>query len=93
MPGYNEFDVGERVRIVGTPYTECPFSWVDSMTQYCSMEAEITAKTWSKRKETYYYRIDIDRNYHMWCGNCFEALQEDVPISEEDFERFLFSKF
>lgn len=92
---YKEWNVGDVVRVVDEPYRECPFSWVDTMDEYCSREAMIRSKSFSTGYNTFRYEIDLDYGTHSWCGNCFETDVEedeaDFEVSEDDFEKLLFS--
>ena len=81
MEEYNEFEVGERVRVVSEPYLRCPFSWVSEMDNYCGENVTIVDKRFDGYRNTNAYRIDADDTDFVWCGNCFE------PIEEEAFER------
>lgn len=77
---YREFHVGDHVRVVDFPNCDCPFSWIRSMNEYCSREAEITRKEFNNIHGTYMYCIDIDRFSHAWCGNCFVPPDSDLEI-------------
>ena len=35
MTKFREFFVGDKVRVVDTPYMDCPFTWIDDMTNMC----------------------------------------------------------
>jgi len=74
---YNEFEVGDIVTVVDTPYEDCPFSWVETMDEYVSRQAEITHKYMDDTFGTYGYSIDIDDGNHTWCGNCF--VEKEMP--------------
>lgn len=82
---YQEFNVGDIVRIVDKPYYDCPFSWASGMDMYCSREAEIKSKEYSAYFKTYVYRISADNTNYAWCGNCFEPLQElEIETASDD---------
>ena len=92
---FNEWNVGDVVRIVDAPYEECPFTWVGTMNKYCSRGASICKKRFSEQYNTYQYIIDIDDGDHYWCGNCFKAVYKEeeatFEVSEDDFEKIIFS--
>lgn len=72
-----EFEVGDMVRIVSEPYTDCPFEWLDVMDEYTGMLATIVSKRWGFSFETYAYEIDIDGRRYNWCKNCFLSPHDD----------------
>lgn len=78
-----KFQVGDVVRIVDTPYMECPFTWVDEMTEYCGKEATITDVFWTERHKTHGYTLDIEDCYCTWCENCF-VQEADIEESDSD---------
>lgn len=84
MSEFREFFVGDKVRVVDTPYIDCPFTWVSQMTRMCGKI--VTIKSKRMRKQTYCYTI---RGYPFnWCGNCFMPLEpeEDLPeIGDDSF--------
>ena len=82
MSKFREFFVGDKVRVVDTPYTECPFTWVSGMTRMCGKIVTIASK--NNGSPTYCYTIK-EASFN-WCGNCFVPLEteEDLPEIEDD---------
>lgn len=85
MSEFREFFVGDKVRVVDTPYMDCPFTWVDQMTEMCGKVVTITRKEADNSKGTPYYKIHESPQWN-WCGNCFVPLEpeEDLPEIEDD---------
>ena len=77
------YKIGDAVRIVDIPYTECPFSWIDYMNKFCGKEAIIEDVYWNENRKTHGYVIDIDDNSCTWCENCF-AIDQDLEESDAD---------
>lgn len=71
---FREFNVGDVVTVVNEPYEDCPFTWVDQMTNMCGRMATITGKCYSEQYGTYRYNIKEDDGSCFWCGNCFFLL-------------------
>lgn len=80
--GHPTFKVGDIVKIVETPFRECPFHWVSPMDDYCGMETVITGMHYSDSFSTYCYYIDADDSGYSWCSNCFVEVQTDIEESE-----------
>lgn len=80
---YSEFNVGDTVQVVDEPYTACPFHWVSRMNQYLGKTVTIRAKEWATGAGTYMYGIEEDKRTFNWCGNCFQAISEDIPDIDE----------
>lgn len=76
------FQVGDVVRVVSTPYTDCPFSWVSDMDYYCGREATISAASYDKNRKLWRYNLRGSR--WSWCENCFEPPIADIEESDED---------
>lgn len=77
------FQIGDVVRIVDTPYAECPFTWVDEMTEFCGKEAVVIDVCWYDRYNAYGYCLDTEDCYCTWCENCFQI---DAEIEESDID-------
>lgn len=73
MTEFREFFVGDTVRVVDKPYTDCPFTWVSDMTKMCGKIVTITRKEKDTNKGTPYY--NIRGSQWNWCGNCFVPLE------------------
>lgn len=83
---YNEWNIGDKVTVVDEPYEDCPFSWIDTMDEFCSRDAVIVDKQFSDNFGTYYYIINIDDRFHSWCGNCFKVEEEaEFDVAEDEF--------
>lgn len=82
----SRFAIGDLVRIVSTPYKDCPFVWTDGMTQYCGKPARIVGAYWHVTYKAHYYYIDVDNELHMWCENCFEPIDEEKEIAESSYD-------
>lgn len=86
MPKYQ---VGDRVRVVDTPYFDCKFGWDDddsiSMTSFCGMEATIMSIEHYKYHVADGYEIDIDDGRYTWCDGCFTSA-EDIDLIESDMD-------
>lgn len=87
------YSVGDVVRIVDKPYSDCPFSWVGRMSCHCGKLATITEVLleleFGKTGEEG-YRIDTDDGEFMWCANCFEQVGADIEESDESIDDVLF---
>lgn len=82
--GNPRFHIGDYVRVVDSPYTNCPFSWIGEMTQFCGKEVRIIDAWWSFDKNTYTYQIEGSSCY--WCANCFNEIADTIPEqTESDF--------
>lgn len=77
------YNVGDVVRVVDTPYNDCPFHWIDEMDEYCGKEAKIISACWIEGHKAYGYAIDIDEYGCTWCENCF-AVESDIEESGSD---------
>lgn len=77
------FQVGDVVRIVDTPYNDCPFSWVEGMDDYCGWEVTIEDVFWVERHKTHGYLLDCDDGCCTWCENCF-VREADIEESDSD---------
>lgn len=77
------YQVGDVVRVVGTPYEDCPFCWVSVMDECCGEEATIESVYWDNSRNTHGYTIDIDDYHCTWCENCF-AVDQDLDESDSD---------
>lgn len=73
---YNEFEVGDEVTVVHTPYHDCPFSWVSAMNSFCDETFKIASKDWYEGYDAYAYTLEGHRGF-LWCGNCF--ISKDLP--------------
>ena len=84
MTKFRAFFVGDKVRVVDTPYRDCPFTWIDDMTNMCGKVVTIIHKEVDNSKGTPYY--NIRESQWNWCGNCFVPLEpeEDLPEIEDD---------
>lgn len=78
------FNVGDVVKIVDTPFYECPFGWVGSMTSVCGRECTITEVGWHPSKRHHYYRTNRLPNI-MWCKDCLEEIDQ-TNLEESDFD-------
>lgn len=85
MREYREFFVGDKVMVVSKPYLECPFTWVDEMTDMCGKIVTITDK--QEGRTTYAYNISGDP--WNWCGNCFVPLEPEEEPPEINDDSFL----
>lgn len=79
--GHPAYQVGDVVRVVDTPYLECPFTWVSYMNKYCGCECTVRGVDYSWTHKTYKYRLeqggdDIIKDI-LWCSGCL------VPVVEE----------
>lgn len=79
---FREFNVGDVVTVVSKPYEDCPFDWVDCMTNMCGKVVTIVQKEYSEQYKTYRYNILEDEAGCYWCGNCF------LPIYNQNEHRF-----
>lgn len=79
---FREFDVGDVVTIVSEPYIDCPFNWVEPMTNMCGDTVTIVKKEYSEQYKTYKYKIQEDGEDFIWCGNCF------LPLCDQDVRSF-----
>lgn len=77
------FNIGDVVRIVDKPYHDCPFTWIDAMSDYCGEETTITDVYWFESSKTHGYSLDCDDGYCTWCENCFEP-ELDIEESDSD---------
>lgn len=48
-----KFQKGDVVKIVETPYTDCPFGWVNEMNNYCGWETTVVDLRWNNLRETF----------------------------------------
>lgn len=85
MTKFKEFFVGDKVRVVDKPYTDCPFTWVSDMTTMCGKTATITSKNQSHGT----YAYTISGSTWTWCGNCFVPLEPEEELPEIEDESFL----
>lgn len=76
------FQVGDVVRVVATPYTDCPLTWVSDMDYYCGREATISGATYDKNRKHWAY--SLKGIPWSWCENCFEPPIADIEESDED---------
>ena len=83
------FKVGDKVYVVDEPYWQCPFNWVDEMTELCGQEVTITQVVWSSSKKEYLYRVAESRIRLAWCRNCFTQFEEDILETDEDITSLL----
>lgn len=83
------YSVGNIVRIVEKPYSDCPFSWVGAMSAYCGKLATITEVLleleWGNTNEEG-YRIDTDDGEFVWCATCFEPIEADIQESDANLD-------
>lgn len=77
-----KFQVGDIVRVVDTPYEDCPFGWVDGMNRYCGKEVKIDGAIYVKARKMWAYTVRGTR--WSWCENCFEPPIPDIEESDED---------
>ena len=82
-PKQPKYQIGEAVRIVDTPYMDCPFTWVGCMNDFCGKEATIVDLYWNENRKTYGYMIDLDNYSCTWCENCF-VIDQDLEESDAD---------
>lgn len=85
---HSRFNVGDVIRIVDTPYHDCPFTWIDEMSDHCGEETTITEVYWSEAYKSYGYRLDCDDGCCTWCENCF-AMEDDIEESDFDMSALL----
>lgn len=78
-----KFKVGDIVRVVDTPYKDCPFVWVDEMSDFCGEEVKITDVFWIESLNAHGYLISEDCGDSTWCENCF-VQESDIEESDED---------
>ena len=78
-----KFKVGDIVRVVDTPYKDCPFVWVDEMTDCCGEEVTITDVFWIESLNAHGYSISEDCGVSTWCENCF-VQEADIAESDSD---------
>ena len=79
----SKYQIGDVVRVVDTPYKDCPFGWVGDMDECCSREATIEYVYWDNGRNIYGYIIDIDDYNCIWCENCF-IVDQDLEESDLD---------
>lgn len=79
----SRFKKGDVVRVVDTPYEDCPFEWIDDMDEYCGTETTITDVFWIERRNMYGYYIAADDRCCTWCENCF-VMEPDLEESDSD---------
>jgi len=84
-----EFFEGDRVMVVGKPYLDCPFTWVDDMTAMCGRVVTISSKRYSDERGTYCYHVKEDALHFSWCGNCFVPLEPEEELPEIEDDSFL----
>ena len=78
------FHIGDHVRVVDSPYNNCPFVWVDEMTLFCGKEVRIIDAWWGFDTNTDTYQIEGSPCY--WCTNCFNEIADTIPEqTESDF--------
>ena len=92
----NEFNVGDKVRVVSKPFEDCPFTWTEVMNKYCGATTQITWKEYNTPFNEMCYYIEADGGRFMWCGNCFTLVSkqnaEGTPyfkITDDDFAKLL----
>lgn len=83
------FNKGDAVRVVDTPYDECPFTWVSEMDKFCGMEVTIAESYWFESRKAYGYYIKEDKDCFTWCENCFEPQATEIEESEISTKAFL----
>ena len=78
-----KYKVGDRVRVVDSPYEECPFGWAFIMDDFCGRECVIIRTCWNWVFDAFEYHIRAadtgEESSCMWCDHCFIPL-----ITEED---------
>ena len=83
------YSVGDIVRIVEKPYSDCPFSWVRAMNAYCgklaTIEEVLLELDWGDTNEEG-YRIDTDEGEFVWCATCFEPVETDIKESDSNLD-------
>lgn len=89
MREYREFFEGDRVMVVREPYLDCPFDWVDAMTEMCGRVVTISYKRYSDTRGAYCYHIKEDELQLLWCGNCFVPLEPEEELPEIEDDSFL----
>lgn len=79
-----KYKIGDTVRISDTPYMECPFIWVEEMTEFCGQEATIVDVYWAERHKAHGYILEFgsDECYCAWCENCFGVVEPDLVESD-----------
>ncbi len=82
--GNPRFHVGDYVRVVDSPYNNCPFGWIGEMTRFCGEEVQIRDAWWVPDKRTYAYTVE--GSGCAWCVNCFNEIADTIPEqTESDF--------
>lgn len=90
------FKIHDIVRVVDTPYKDCPFGWTDEMDEFCGEETIITDVYWSADDNCHVYFITADREANPWCENCFVMepdLEESDSNSDGEMKDRIFSFF
>lgn len=83
------FNVGDVVRIVETPYNDCPFLWIETMSDMCGNTVTIASVEWNLEHSTHLYRIEEDNGDIAWCQNCFMPIEADIPEADGDMALLL----
>ena len=82
--GNPRFHIGDHVRVVDSPYNDCPFVWIDEMTLFCGKEVRIINAWWNSVNNAYAYIIEGPSC--VWCANCFNEIADTIPEqTESDF--------
>lgn len=79
----SKYKVGDTVRILDSPYMECPFTWVEEMTAFCGQEATVVDVVWVDRNNAHGYSLEFESDYCYctWCENCF-GIEPDLVESD-----------
>lgn len=79
--GHPAYQAGDVVRVVDTPYLECPFTWVSFMDKYCGCECTVRWAEYSWIHHTYKYCLEQDGddviNGIIWCSGCLTPAAEE----------------
>lgn len=92
--GHPAYQVGDVVRVVDTPYLECPFTWVGHMDQYCGCECTVREVGYSWLNKTYKYCLERNGDnilsHIKWCSGCLTPVVEEFsePSPSELDARF-----
>lgn len=92
--GHPAYQVGDVVRVVDTPYLECPFTWIPYMDKYCGCECTVRGVEYSWVKRTYKYHLEQDADDIIggitWCSGCLTPVVEEFsePSPSELDARF-----
>lgn len=78
--GHPAYQVGDVVRVVDTPYRECPFTWASYMDHYCGCEYTVRSVDYSWYRKTYKYTLEKDGGHVIniaWCSGCLTPVVDE----------------